>query len=259
MVISGLDSAILPTRIFRRLAPQLKPTVSVVHTLKAAGLTLLICTNVLITATRAADNLGEAIPSASDSAIVRLEIPLQRHNGARLQHVTEHCSGTLIDRAKGMILTAWHCFDGNMDLTRPPTAWIRGRWHQVRLAVHGGEINNDWAIAYVTDPSSIDEPAMPYELSELSVGLDITMVGYQRMGKKNSSEWLKAATSCKIARHGDDWIETNCRLNKGASGGAVVSMHQGQPNLIGIISAKSSEGGVWFVPLTRLRTQLSPP
>jgi len=229
------------------------------HTAKGVGLTLLVCTSLLITAPRADDSVGGAMQTAPHSAIVRLQIPLQRYDGGQRHHVTEHCSGTLVDPATGMILTAWHCFDGYMDLTQPPKAFIKGLWHELRLAAHGGAINNDWAIATIINPTRIDAPAMQYALKELSLGLNVTMVGYQRMGSKNNSEWLQAATSCKITSHRDDWIETDCRLHKGASGGAVIGIDQGKPKLIGIISAKSSEGGVWFVPLTRLKYQLSPP
>jgi hypothetical protein len=78
------------------------------HTAKGVGLTLLMCTSLLITAPRADDIVGGAMQTAPHSAIVRLQIPLQRYDGGQRHHVTEHCSGTLVDPATGMILTAWH-------------------------------------------------------------------------------------------------------------------------------------------------------
>ena len=202
--------------------------------------------------------ISQAVPHRY-AAIVRLNIPLQRFDGARPYHVTEDCSGTLVDRNKGMILTAWHCFDGKMDLTQPPKAWLNGAWQELRLGPHGGGIQRDWAIAYLVDPSIVTGSAMPYALNGLAPGSAVTMAGYQRTGTKSDVIWSQTEAACAITQHSESWVETDCRLNPGASGGAVMRLDGGQAKLVGIVSARAAEGGVWFVPLSRLGAYFSPP
>lgn len=193
------------------------------------------------------------------AAVVRLNIPLQRFNGINTYHVTEDCSGTLVNRNKGMILTAWHCFDGKMDLTHPPKVWLKGAWQELHLGAHGGGMNHDWAIAYLVDPSVVNVPAMPYAIEDLEPGSTVTMTGYQRSDPKADAVWSKVATACTVTQHSESWVETDCELNTGASGGAVVSMEGGRTKLVGIVSARAATGGVWYVPLSRLGAYFSPP
>ncbi len=228
------------------------------HALVACFFLVLTCQQATANPTK---NLSQEILRATPypyAAIVRLNIPLQRFHGANAYHVTEDCSGTLVDRNKGMILTAWHCFDGKMDLTQPPKVWLNGAWQELRLGAHGGGMNHDWAIAYLVDPSVADVSAMPFALTDLAPGRSVTMSGYQRSGLKADAIWSKIATTCTVTQHSASWVETDCELNTGASGGAVMSMKGGQAKLVGIISARAATGGVWYVPLSRLSAYFSP-
>jgi hypothetical protein len=228
--------------------------------IKTIGFVLLICTCHHTTAQEAGDALNSSPWQTSYPEIIRLKIALQRNEGTHAYHLTEDCSGTLINRKTGMILTAWHCFDGSIDLTQPPKAWLQGAWQELKLAANGGEMQNDWAIAYLIDPSVVDGPVMPLALGKLHAGTEIRMAGYQRTGvSHDDTQWQQVKTTCEVTRHSDYWIESNCHLNEGASGGAVMRIQAGKEYLVGIISARSPVGGVWFVPLSKLGAYLSPP
>jgi V8-like Glu-specific endopeptidase len=228
--------------------------------------TLVACFLLVFTCQQATANSTSNLPekilramSEHYAAVVRLNIPLQRSNGTHTYHVNEDCSGTLINSSKGMILTAWHCFDGKMDLTHPPKVWLKGAWQELRLGAHGAGMNHDWAIAYLVNPSVVDVSAMPYALEDLAPGSTVTMTGYQRAHPEADAVWSKKATVCTVTQHSEFWVETDCELNTGASGGAVISMEGGQAKLVGIVSARAATGGVWYVPLSRLGAYFSPP
>ena len=228
--------------------------------MKFSGLTLLLLICWQTKAQSVFETFNAGARQTPYPAIVRLKIALRRYDGAHPYHVTEDCSGTLIDRKTGMIVTAWHCFDGSMDLTQPPKAWLQGAWQDLRLAANGGSMNNDWAIAHLIDPSIVDRPEMPIVISGLHPGMEIRMVGFQRADNNHDeAEWRQVNTACDITGHGDFWVESNCQLNEGASGGAVMRVEAGQEQLVGVISARSPLGSVWFVPLSKLEAYLSPP
>ena len=227
---------------------------------KTIGFALLICACHYTAAQKAGDTFTPSPGQTPYPEIIRLKIALKRNDGTHAYHVTEDCSGTLVNRKTGMIVTAWHCFDGSIDLTQPPKAWLQGAWQALRLAASGGEIKNDWAIAYLIDPSVVDGPVMPFALGNLNAGTQIRMAGYQRTDvTHDDTQWRQVKTTCEVTRHSDYWIESNCKLNEGASGGAVTRIQAGKEHLVGIISARSPTGGVWFVPLSKLGAYLSPP
>jgi hypothetical protein len=236
-----------------------KSKAMVISVLRLIGLCLLFffCPQGVASTVDGAPQGG--LKPAPYSGIVRLNIPLRRNDGAKTYHVTEDCSGTLVDRDKGIIVTAWHCFDGKMDLTQPPKAWFNGGWQELRLGAHGGGIKDDWAITYLSDPNVIDAPAIPYALTDLVIGSIVTMAGYQRVGQRPDALWSLVQTTCAITKAGDYWVETDCHLETGASGGAVMQIKGGHTTLAGIISARSAQGGVWFVPMSRLNFYFSPP
>ena len=227
--------------------------------LTTVWVSLVIFTCGLSTAQSSAEVMRQGTHRAALSAVVRLTVPLQRNDGVHSYHVTEDCSGTLVDRESGMIVTAWHCFDGSMDLTQPPKVWLEGAWQEVRLGVNGGEMNSDWAIVYLVRPNILENYAMAYGDDALMPGAEVIMSGYQRDGSADTAQWIQATTSCVIIRHGKYWSETDCQLERGASGGAVMRLEGGRMRFIGVISAKSSGGGVLFVPLSRLGSHIAPP
>ena len=118
-----------------------------------------------------------------------------------------------------MIVTAWHCFDGSIDLTQPPKAWLQGAWQALRLAASGGEMKNDWAIAYLIDPSVVDGPAMPFALGNLNAGMQIRMAGYQRTDvTHDDTQWRQVKTLVKsrvTAAIGSNQIANSTRVPRG--------------------------------------------
>ena len=199
----------------------------------------------------------DTAPRPVDSAVIRIEVPLLRQKGGSRLHVIEDCSGTLVNKNTGLIITAWHCFDGAMDLTRPARARIDGEWLSLDLKATGGSMEEDWALVQATHTATTMSQAMPISFAPTATGDTVTMLGYTL--SPNSSLRSLVRTTCRVTDTGFYWVETDCRLEKGTSGGAVIRGEGSTATVIGIVSARKSDGSVLFIPLTRLQHYLSPP
>lgn len=194
------------------------------------------------------------------SAVIPLEIPLTRRIDGRRAHVREDCTGTLVDSQQGLIITAWHCFDGTLDLTRLPRAYIGGAWVDLRLGASGGDMSEDWALVYIAQPPLAQAPTLSPSFESPQIGDAVTMLGYSR-SLRGDTPVLRALVEdhCVVIGHNPPWVQTNCQLSQGTSGGAVVTGDNAGRRLVGIISAQKSGAGVLYIPLTRFRHRLSPP
>ena len=194
------------------------------------------------------------------SAVIPLEIPLTRRIDGRNAHVHEDCTGTLVDSEPGLIITAWHCFDGSLDLTRPPRAFIGGAWIDLRLGASGGDMSEDWALVYIAHPSLPRAETLSLSFESQQIGDAVTMLGYSRPRRTDGSDSRSLIKDrCVVTGHSPPWVQTNCQLGEGSSGGAVVEGDDTGGPLVGIISAQKKGAGVLYVPLIQLRYRLSPP
>ena len=199
-------------------------------------------------------------PSPAASAMLQIRVPLLKRSAEGSVHVWEECSGTLVDRHSGTVLTAWHCFDGGLDLTRPPLALIGDQWQPLRLGKVGGSMHDDWALTFLSKPILRSLQPLPVSFAAPAIGDTLTMLGFQAPAIEGATGGrVLVSATCNVTGIGPNWTQTDCRLAKGASGGAVISGQGVGANLVGIVSAQRSDQGVMFIPLSKLERYFSPP
>ena len=199
-------------------------------------------------------------PEPAASAMLQIRVPLLKQGAKGAVHVWEECSGTLVDRHRGTVLTAWHCFDGGLDLTRPPLALIGDQWQPLRLGKVGGSMHDDWALTFLSKPILPSLQPLPVSFTAPAIGDALTMLGFQSPATEGTTgARVLVSATCNVTGIGPHWTQTDCRLAKGASGGAVISGQGVAANLVGIVSAQKSDQGVMFIPLSKLERYFSPP
>ena len=175
-------------------------------------------------------------------------------------HVTEACSGTVIDAARGLVLTAWHCLDGIVDLTRPPRALIDAQWHDMAIVASGGSMQKDWAVLRKLSSPIIGSIAMPMLFSPMDNGTAILASGYPAgADSENDAPNRNASSRCKLTGVRTHWMRSDCKLSKGMSGGAVMLESAHGLSLVGVISAQDEDGSMLFVPIGNIDYRFEPP
>lgn len=199
-------------------------------------------------------------PNPAASAMLQIKVPLLKQGEKGSVHVWEECSGTLVDRHRGTVLTAWHCFDGGLDLTRPALALIGDQWQPLRLGKVGGSMQEDWALTFLSRPILPPLQPLPVSFAAPAIGDNLTMLGFQSPATEGAAGTRVLVTAtCNVTGIEANWTQTDCRLAKGASGGAVISGQGAAANLVGIVSAQRSDLGVMFIPLSKLERYFPPP
>ena len=193
------------------------------------------------------------------SAIVPLRIALQKREANRLIHVTEACTGTVIDAARGLVLTAWHCLDGIVDLTRPPQVLINDHWHDMAIVASGGSMQKDWAVLRKLNSPITGWIGMPMLFSQLDEGAAILASGYPTSQIwENHAPTPNASKRCRLTGVYAHWIRSSCELSKGMSGGAVMLESTDGVSLVGVISAQDEDGNMLFVPIGNIDYRFEP-
>lgn len=195
---------------------------------------------------------ADQTPAVWQSAIVKLAIPLSRREGETRRHWVEDCTGTVIANEPLTVLTAWHCIDGELDLTRPPRVQIEQRWHPIRVLNSGGHMGADWALLQ----SDIDSPLAPISLASTApaAGDRIVMAGFSMdMKRHNGGVSLSFDPDCAVMHYEQYWGVSTCQAQQGASGGPVLSLQDEQWTVVGVISARRRDSGeTLFFPVTQL-------
>ena len=228
----------------------------------AAALTLLITTSGAQAgaATDPEDPRHRAQDAPRDwtRAVVRLETPIRHRGGDHPGHRIEHCTGTLVGGGPNpLLVTAWHCIEGQFDLTRPPRAEIDGRWYALRVLASGGSMAADWAVVTTVDPAPT--PAvLPIHAGTLDLGARVTAGGFSRDDQLGAiGQHLTYHEDCRVIAAQRDDALSNCLAYKGASGGPVIvnDAEQGY-RLAGVISAGDSLARSVLVPVSRFSRRL---
>ena len=193
-------------------------------------------------------------------AVVALRVPLRREREGGLIHVTEACSATLIDEQKGWLLTAWHCVDGIMDLTRPPLAWIDAEWHELDVVAAGGAMESDWALLRLRNTKVARGRTMAITTMAAELGATLLVSGYPRDAQLNTgSAPISISRSCQLMGSRSRWLVLDCDLEKGMSGGPVTINRPDGPVVMGIVSARDSRGHTLLMPLAHIPYRFEPP
>ena len=85
---------------------------------------------------------------AQYASVLPLEVSLQRIEGQSRQHFSERCSAFFVglDDRDAILLSAWHCIDGQLSSLRQPTVSVRGNTVEVTIIESGKAMDRDWLV-----------------------------------------------------------------------------------------------------------------
>jgi len=190
------------------------------------------------------------------NAVVPIEVPLLRLTEGYPSHHIEDCSGTLLATEPPLILTAWHCFDGGQDLTRPAKARISGQWIPLKTIASGGSMAADWALLEVAS----DKPTQQLKglglvsrVPATEAPAAVSVAGYRKYATETTvKRTLVIDENCDVIERSEGWLVTSCNAEAGSSGGpAVASASQGIV-VTGVISAKRDDGRLLVTPVNEV-------
>lgn len=194
------------------------------------------------------------------ASVGRLLIPTLRLENGYRRHYDERCSATLVgvhgQRRSRWILSAWHCLEYYRDLSRPIVfEHGSGARLQARAVTSGGDMHADWVLLRLERP--LPAPVAP-DAADVPARAPLLMAGYSRSAAGTPGNTLSWDNSCQvIGRDGAD-LRSDCRVRRGASGGAVFRRGGGSAAYIGIISRGDGASESIFVPLRRILPRISP-
>ena len=79
---------------------------------------------------------------AQNASVLPLEVSLQRIEGQSRRHYSERCSAFLVgfDDREAILLSAWHCIDGQLSSLRQPTVSVQGNTVEVIIIENGSRL-----------------------------------------------------------------------------------------------------------------------
>ncbi len=221
----------------------------------------------IVASTLQADPRRANSPSAPSwlNAVGKLNIPSQNSENGRTAHYIEHCSATLIsdhaNRSANTIITAWHCLENYLDLSREISFTLfhgdsTVTNHSARQLSSGGNLDLDWAVLRLNKPipnSLVKAMVINRQKNENIGHSTMTMAGYSRdPGLGQKGEALTYHAGCDSGEKIGQQLSSNCLVYSGASGGPVViSSYRDkkfQHRLAGIISQGNGAGITTYVP-----------
>ena len=210
----------------------------------AATLALL---GVLMFSTRAsAEHL------AQHASVLPLQVSLQRVEGHSRRHFSERCSAFLVgfDDREAILLSAWHCIDGQLSPLRQPTVSVRGSTVEVTIIESGKTMDQDWLV--MRAPRAAFTSLTPIGVSERPVADDESLIA---IGWGRETDWTDieaSALECPVIS-ANSTMTLRCGLTKGDSGGVLArQLKNGQLEAVGIISSGDSISLSYAFPSWRL-------
>lgn len=187
-------------------------------------------------------------------AILPLSVPVERRQHQQRRALIEDCSATVIATRPVRLLSAWHCFDGYNDLTKPPLVTTPAGTMALRLIASGGSMLADWALLEAASPTvdaSLSKlPSLAVAPLQDMPNAAVMMVGFSHVGGDQHRQ-LRADMHCKANTLGSHWVRSDCLAYKGASGGPVMQKINNNWRVVGVVSAKDDSGTRLFTPVPR--------
>ncbi|WP_279245904.1 trypsin-like serine peptidase [Candidatus Litorirhabdus singularis] len=206
------------------------------------------------------------------ASVGKLTVPGQKWEDGERHHYQENCSGTLISKKKihdpsdtrhsaRYVISAWHCLEYYNDLSKAisfslPNSEIE---HNAALVISGGSMNADWVLLRLDQPIAIDAPIVIWT-EPASIGkTTLTSAGYSRdLMAADNGRLLSYHPDCSVTAIASAVITTNCRAAKGASGGPLVAVVEGEVRLLGVLSAGDGEAVSLYVPSDQFARRVAP-
>jgi V8-like Glu-specific endopeptidase len=168
-----------------------------------------------------------------------------------------HCSAVLV--GQNVIVTASHCLTVAAQNARP-LVFSPGFGGAVKLPTSNGvalklgaqvssgsirneDVPNDWAIIQINPPLRAVKPlpvasmSIDQMLARVAVGARVIAAGYGASDTLNERGECHLFSQKELGLYPDDsWLQLDCLIRAGDSGGAIVMLDGNQPRLIGIIA-----------------------
>ena len=189
---------------------------------------------------------------AQHASVLPLEVSLQRIEGQSRRHFSERCSAFFVgfDDREAILLSAWHCIDGQLSPLRQPTVSVRGNTVEVTIVESGKAMDRDWLV--MRAPRAAFASLTPIRVSERPVADDESLIA---IGWGRETDWTGFEASvldCPVISV-NSALMLGCGLTKGDSGGVVArQLENGQLEAVGIISSGDSISLSFAFPSWRL-------
>lgn len=186
------------------------------------------------------------------ASVLPLEVSLQRIEKQSRRHFSERCSAFFVgfDGREAILLSAWHCIDGQLSPSRQPTVSVRGNTVEVTIIDSGKTMDRDWLV--MRAPRAAFTSLTPIRVSERPVADDEELIA---IGWGRETEWTDteaSALDCPVIS-ANSALTLRCGLTKGDSGGVVArQLENGQLEAVGIISSGDSISLSYAFPSRRL-------
>jgi len=189
---------------------------------------------------------------AQYASVLPLEISLQRIEGQSRRHFSERCSAFFVgfDDREAILLSAWHCIDGQLSPMRQPAVSVRGNRVEVTIIESGKTMDRDWLL--MRAPRAAFTSLTPITVSERRVAGDESLIAIGWGRKTDWTDIEASALECPVIS-ANSALTLRCGLTKGDSGGVVArQLENGQLEAVGIISSGDSNSLSYAFPLWRL-------
>ena len=189
---------------------------------------------------------------AQYSSVLPLEVSLQRVEGQSRRHFSERCSAFFVgfDDREAILLSAWHCIDGQLSPVRQPTVSVRGNAVEVTIIESGKTMDRDWLV--MRAPRTAFTSLTPIRVSKHPVADNESLIA---IGWGRETDWTDIEPSsleCPVI-NANPSLTLRCGLTKGDSGGVVArQLENGQLEAVGIISSGDSISLSYAFPSWRL-------
>ena len=200
--------------------------------LSAASLTLLGILSFPTTASN--QNLTQY------ASVLPLTVNLQRIEGQSRRHFTERCSAFFLgfDDREAILLSAWHCIDGQLSPLQQPTVAVRGNTVEVTIIESGQTMDRDWLV--MRAPGAAFTSLTPIRVSQHPVAANESLIAIGWGRESNWTDTTASAIECPVISANVS-LMLRCGLTKGDSGGVVARKREdGQLEAVGIISSGDS-------------------
>ena len=218
------------------------------HWLLAAGLVLFTSLDV--------PRAVKAQPTNQLASVFPLNVSLQRIEGQSRRHFTERCSAFFVgfDNREAILISAWHCVDGEISFQRQPSVYVRGQWVEVTIMDSGNSMDRDWLV--MSAPGTPFSSLTPIEISRRSVvdSESLVAIGWGRQDQAIDTQ--THTVECPVMAV-DTSLTLRCGLTKGDSGGVIArQLNNGELEAVGVISSGDSVATTFAFPLDRLPLRL---
>lgn len=186
------------------------------------------------------------------ASVLPLEVSLQRIEGQSRRHFSERCSAFFVgfDDREAILLSAWHCIDGQLSPLRQPTVSVRGNTVEVTIIESGKTMDRDWLV--MRAPRAAFTSLTPIRVSERPVADDESLIAIGWGRETNWNDIEASALDCPVIS-ANSALTLRCGLTKGDSGGVVArQLVNGKLEAVGIISSGDSISLSYAFPSWRL-------